>query len=324
MDQQAAERATDTSRADWWSDYHSYDDGVKWLNDLVAQYSHIATIKVIGQSYEKNNIYAVEVNGAGGANVTKPAIFLDAGMHAREWISMATVQYILYELVSKYGTDQEVTKYVDSIRWTIVPFYNPDGYKYTWTGDRMWRKSRTPNAGSASCPGTDPNRNLPIGFGGASTSTNPCSDVYYGKNPKDEPCVKVVTDALEATDNLMAYINFHSYSQTFLSPYDYTASLKPPEPDFTDQATMRKAYVAAIKKQTGVVYSQQLGCDLYPSGGGMPDYVYVDLGVVFAFTCELRDTGTYGFLLPASQILGTGQENFAGVKALALAVLNRI
>ena len=39
-------------------------------------------------------------------------------------------------------------------------------------------------------------------------------------------------------------------------------------------------------------------------------------GAKYTFTSELRDTGTYGFVLPASQILPTGIEAFAGFKYL--------
>ena len=40
----------------------------------------------------------------------------------------------------------------------------------------------------------------------------------------------------------------------------------------------------------------------------------------YAFALELRDTGRYGFLLPANQIIPTGIETFAAVKAMGLAI----
>ena len=61
----------------------------------------------------------------------------------------------------------------------IVPVLNPDGYEYTFTGDRMWRKTRKPSPGNR-CPGADPNRNWDSAFGTTGVSRNPCSDTYPG------------------------------------------------------------------------------------------------------------------------------------------------
>ncbi len=46
------------------------------------------------------------------------------------------------------------------------------------------------------------------------------------------------------------------------------------------------------------------------------DFFYHDLDVKLAFQIKLRDTGTYGFLLPRSHILPTGQEAYEGVVGL--------
>ena len=40
------------------------------------------------------------------------------------------------------------------------------------------------------------------------------------------------------------------------------------------------------------------------------------LGTRYAFTTECRDTGYYGFLLPADQIIPSGEELFAGMKVV--------
>ena len=39
----------------------------------------------------------------------------------------------------------------------MFPVLNVDGFVYTHTNSRMWRKTRRPNANS-NCIGTDPNR----------------------------------------------------------------------------------------------------------------------------------------------------------------------
>lgn len=54
-----------------------------------------------------------------------------------------------------------------------------------------------------------------------------------------------------------------------------------------------------------------------PAAGGSEDWAKGVAGIKFAYCYELRDEGRYGFLLPASQILATGQETFAGVRSMA-------
>lgn len=39
-------------------------------------------------------------------------------------------------------------------------------------------------------------------------------------------------------------------------------------------------------------------------------------GIKFSYCYELRDKGRFGFILPANQILPTGEETFAAVKSM--------
>ena len=55
--------------------------------------------------------------------------------------------------------------------------------------------------------------------------------------------------------------------------------------------------------------------------GGSDDWAKGAAGIKYAYTVELRDDGTYGFLLPASQIVPTGRETFAAIKAIARAIV---
>jgi hypothetical protein len=38
--------------------------------------------------------------------------------------------------------DEQITDFLDNFEWTIIPIVNADGYAYTWSTDRMWRKNR--------------------------------------------------------------------------------------------------------------------------------------------------------------------------------------
>ena len=59
-----------------------------------------------------------------------------------------TVAYVLNGLLANYTTDSSVKEVVDAFEWTIIPIVNADGFMYTWTDDRLWRKNRRDNEGS--------------------------------------------------------------------------------------------------------------------------------------------------------------------------------
>ena len=98
------------------------------------------------------------------------------------------------ELVENSG---EYSRILNKYDFYIMPSMNPgktymqsgsqdhvkfieylDGYEYSRTYDRMWRKTRSTNRGS-NCVGADPNRNWGYNWGGKGASTNPC----HGKDP---------------------------------------------------------------------------------------------------------------------------------------------
>ncbi|XP_045033864.1 carboxypeptidase A4-like [Daphnia magna] len=120
---------------------------------------NLMTTSVVGQSYEGNNMNLVKISTGGSG---KKAIFIDGGFHAREWISPSFVTWVIRELVENYAAHPQ---YVDNIDWYIMPVVNPDGYRYTFAanGDRLWRKNRRPNDGSA-CIGTGKYISISKGF----------------------------------------------------------------------------------------------------------------------------------------------------------------
>jgi len=52
---------------------------------------------------------------------------------------------------------------------------------------------------------------------------------------------------------------------------------------------------------------------IYPTSGVSMDWVRGVFDTPYTFTWELRDTGRYGFLLPASQIIDTAEETLNSV-----------
>jgi len=54
----------------------------------------------MGTTYEGRQINMVTVSLNPSAKSTKPAIFLECGIHAREWVSPATCLYAIDELIA--------------------------------------------------------------------------------------------------------------------------------------------------------------------------------------------------------------------------------
>jgi len=55
---------------------------------------------------------------------------------------------------------------------------------------------------------------------------------------------------------------------------------------------------------------------LYAAAGGSEDYARGVANIKFSYCYELRDTGKHGFILPADQIIPTGEETFLAVKSM--------
>ena len=79
--------------------------------------------------------------GRGGCG-KKPAIWIDGGMHAREWISPASVTYIVKKLIDDDKSKFTNRHLVENLDWYFLAVANPDGYEWSRTEDRLWRKNR--------------------------------------------------------------------------------------------------------------------------------------------------------------------------------------
>ncbi|TDZ61202.1 Metallocarboxypeptidase A [Colletotrichum trifolii] len=301
----------------WFTAYHSYADHLQFLKDLQSSFPSQSEIVTAGTSFQARALTGIHIWGSGGKG-SKPAVVFHGTVHAREWISTMTTEYMAYQLLTKYATDTAVRALVDRFDFYITPVVNPDGFVYTQTTDRLWRKNRQTLAGST-CVGRDPNRNWPHKWelpGGA--STNPCSETYKGAAAADTPEIrglKAQVDSLSAGRGIRFYIDFHSYGQYILWPFGYDCSYV--APDDAALQTMAQTGATGIRGVSGTSYTIGNACRaLYATTGDSTDYVHGVAKSTYTYTLELRDRGTYGFSLPASQIQATVRETWAGVFAM--------
>uniref|UniRef100_A0A8V5GBS9 Peptidase M14 domain-containing protein n=1 Tax=Melopsittacus undulatus TaxID=13146 RepID=A0A8V5GBS9_MELUD len=197
--------------------YHSLDSIYAELDHLASAFNNIVRKIQIGESYEKRPLFVLKFSTGGRK---RPAIWLDAGIHSREWVTQASAMWIAKQIASEYGNDPSTTSLLNKMDIFLLPVANPDGYVFTHTTNRMWRKTRSRNKGSL-CVGVDPNRNWDAGFGGPGASNNPCSDSYRGPRANSEVEVKSIVDFIRNHGNIQAFLTLHSYSQLLMYPYGY-------------------------------------------------------------------------------------------------------
>ncbi|XP_041469204.1 carboxypeptidase B-like [Lytechinus variegatus] len=292
-----------------YNQYHTYEEIFAWMNEFSSSNSGVSMVKVT-TTYEGETVYGIRIAKSPFA---KNVAYIQGGIHAREWISPATVINLIDRFVSKYGSDATVTSMLDNFVWIMVPVYNIDGYKFSHTDDRMWRKNRNPNTGG--CVGVDLNRNYDYKWEGDGSK---CAQTYPGTEKLSEPENSGSKDFLQSfgTD-LKLFIDFHSYGQYWLYPWGYTEKVIAVHPHRDDQKALATKVENSISSVHGKDYLVgESGPDMYPASGASEDFGYGSLGVKYSYVVELRDEGTFGFELPARQIQPTAEEIYAGMKTL--------
>lgn len=97
------------------------EDIDQFLNEIQQTHSEKATLVTIGESYEGRPLKVIKIS----TNENNPAIFIEANIHAREWISSATAVWIINEILTT--VDSDIKEIIDSVTWYILPVANPDG-----------------------------------------------------------------------------------------------------------------------------------------------------------------------------------------------------
>jgi extracellular matrix protein 14 len=99
-----------------------------------------------------------------------------------QWISTTTVNYLAWALITSYGKDPLITKFLNNFDVVFIPELNPDGIEYTWSADRLWRKSRQ-HTSMQYCRGLDLDHAFGYQWDGSGLHENdPCSESVRPQN----------------------------------------------------------------------------------------------------------------------------------------------
>jgi murein tripeptide amidase MpaA len=297
--------------SDYKTEYLSLDQIIGRFEEWRAAYPKLVQRRQVGISHEGRPVWAYRLHND-SSPLPRSVVFFHGLIHAREWISGPVCLYNFEQLLTQALNSSKGWSRITRFEVHVVPVLNPDGYRYTWTSDRLWRKNRRNNGSSF---GVDLNRNYPIGWGGVGSSGNGSSEVYRGPSPFSEPELAGLRDYLQeiASVTPFAYtLDYHSYGQYVIHPLGYTETQAP---DHAALTALARTYADAIERISGLEYTVgQSAVVQYPAGGTSEDFYYDEFGSLGG-TIELRPEDSPGFQLPPSQILPTILEHWAGFDA---------
>ncbi|XP_045778231.1 carboxypeptidase B-like [Maniola jurtina] len=196
----------------------------KYMDDIAAAHPNVARVVTPTTSFHGLPMKYMRISTTNFQDTRKPIIFLDGGMHGREWLSIPPVTYAINQLVENV-TDPDLLNRFD---WILLPIVNPDGYRFSREGSVTWRKTRSidpDNQWTRMCPGADIDRNFDFVWHTIGTSDNPCSYVYPGAYPFSEVEARVVRDILLEHRRILMYISFSSFGSFIMYPWAFDGSL---------------------------------------------------------------------------------------------------
>ena len=127
--------ATTNANSFNWKQYQTLRDINSWLEYLEKEFPSNVKLIYGGRSHEGRAIVGVRLSFAQGTQ-ENPGVFIEGGIHAREWISPATVTYLLNEFLT--SQNPRVRALARKHDWYMFPVCNPDGYVYTHTTVRIY------------------------------------------------------------------------------------------------------------------------------------------------------------------------------------------
>jgi len=326
------------------SKYRSYQEIQDRLKHLAAKHSSFASVETVGKSGGDKDILAFSVHAAGPKKDEAPILFLQAGQHAREWIAPAGGLVMMDHFLTEAAKGGGLPGYQES----FVALANPDGYEYSRTANRMWRKNRdrsgedhkeleirmaaTSNSFDRDqCIGVDTNRNWPSHFGKTMVQgkqvTKPgkqCSQTFEGSQGDSEPEVSALTGHVAGLGKrVIAFLDLHSFGEKLLPPG--CNGFPVPEKDTAEHLRAGQVLIEAMNAAAGGSYvTGPCGKEMYVCSGTAGDWAYQMAQIKHSWSLELRPadkdawkTNRGGFVVEPAQIRPVGKELFMGIQALA-------
>ncbi|WP_197274738.1 M14 family zinc carboxypeptidase [Halolactibacillus sp. JCM 19043] len=212
---------------------YSYEQMVKDIHELETNYSKIISTKVIGESVNNRDIYAVKLGNG------EKKIMLNGSHHAREWMTTNVLMEMIDYYAATYVKNGSVNglkmkDVLDDVSIWFVPMVNPDGvtlaqvginaansklisYNYGSTNFQRWKSNIN---------GVDLNRQYPYLWNSILyNKLTPSYENHKGSYPLSEPEVKSIYNFTNQM-NFSATIAYHSSGEVIYSRYRHNPTIR--------------------------------------------------------------------------------------------------
>ncbi len=118
----------DTSRiSQEYEAFHTYDTLTTELKLLAEKYPTLVTLSTAGKTVRGREMWYLRITAKDVLTTAKPKLLYISSMHGDEVTGKEMMVYLIRDLLSKYGTDERITRLVNHNELFIMPSMNPDG-----------------------------------------------------------------------------------------------------------------------------------------------------------------------------------------------------
>jgi len=280
---------------EFFSRYRTLTQIYERLNNICGK-SSVCMSEVLTPTTIKGNVLMMYKIGNGSNK-----ILITGGIHSREWLSIATVSYIVNKLTDLYTNGEWKDIFAENTFY-IIPISNPDGYELTQTtNNRFNRKNLN---------GVDLNRNWDVGF---ESNSNKASETYGGTHPFTENETRAIKNVIDSND-FVIHLDIHSYSQIIAAAWSYTEEKHPRHDEFQKVGKIIKDSMTHNNYITG---HGSVNNTLGLAGGTLQDYTSNNGSLGFTIELPPKTGGISSFSVNSSNIIPVGNDLLTALKNIS-------
>ncbi len=288
--------------------YHTYAEIVREMESLQKAFPALVQVFPVGVTTRTEQpIYAVRITRDVKKNNARPAILINGCHHSDEVLGAEICVATVHELLERYGTDQDVSRWVDMFQIYIIPVLNVEGHDIVTSGkDPRWRKNTrdTDSNGALNFPdGVDLNRNYDFNWAHGG-SGEPSSGRYRGAFPFSESESRAFA-GLAQQKRFVLSLTYHSQGEVIYYPWIWSGRKAPDDLLLTEIAHGLAGSIPTMRGDTS--YKAEYGAGLV--GQSYP-WLYGRLG-----TCDfVVETGKGASIFPPHEVAGIVRANLKGIR----------